>query len=51
MEFSFITLVFLVILYFVLNKVIKTWIRILNKLSIRAEEWVDAVDLTKKQDD
>ena len=51
MEFSFITLVFLVILYFVLNKVIKTWIRILNKLSFRAEEWVDAIDLTKKQDD
>lgn len=48
MEFNFATLILLVILYFVLNRVIKTWIRVLEKLSNRAEEWVDNIDLNKE---
>ena len=50
MEFNLVTLIFLVILYFVLNKVIKTWIRVLEKLSGKAEQWVDNIDTTISQD-
>lgn len=51
MEFNFVTLVLLVILYFVLNKVIKKWITILEKLSSRAEEWVDNININQEKDD
>ena len=50
MEFNLVTLIFLVILYFVLNKVIKTWIRVLEKLSGKAEQWVEGLDTTQDKE-
>lgn len=49
MELSFVGLIALIILYFVLRGVLKTWIRILEKLSVKAEKWVDELDTTHKE--
>lgn len=51
MEFNLITLIFLIILYFVLNKAIKSWIRVIEKLSKKAEDWVDSIDTTQDKGD
>lgn len=49
MELSFVGLIALIILYFVLHTVLKTWVRILEKLSAKAEKWVDELDTTHKE--
>ena len=49
-DLGFFGLIMVVVLMFIFYSVIKTWVRILNKLSLKAEQWVDNLDVTSSDD-
>lgn len=50
MELSFVGLIVLIAVYIIFKKAVNCWVRIIEKLSAKAEQWVDDIDLSSSKD-